>query len=100
MSSELIGISHKNKFAPNESNKFSFIFSSKQKILEYNLYRIERNGEEEKRELLYEKITDSKFDFNFVPKTDKEKSFELLAEFNLDSIKVLIPAIIDMTLTE
>jgi len=31
---------------------------------------------------------------------DKDKSFELLAEFDLDSIKVQIPGIIDMTLTE
>lgn len=100
MASELIGIPDKNQLIPNQPNKFIFSLPTIQKIHEYNVYRITRNGDEEVRELLYEKYTESRFEFDFIPKTDKEKSFELLAEFDLDSIKIHIPGRFDMTLTE
>ena len=96
ISSELIGIPQKNILIPNEPNKFTFLLPSNQKFPEYNVYRITKNGNEEKRELLYESYKESRFEFNFIPKSDNDNSFELLAEFDLDSIKVQIQGRIDM----
>ncbi|SFN37601.1 hypothetical protein SAMN04487989_10115 [Bizionia echini] len=100
ISSELIGIPDNTNLVPNQPNKFIFLLPTIQKFPEYNVYRITKNGNEEVRELLYENYKESRFEFNFIPKNENDKSFELLAEFDLDSIKVQIPGIIDMTLTE
>ena len=100
ISSELIGIPDKNNLIPNQPNKFIFLLPTAQKFPEYNVYRITKNGNEEVRELLYENYKDSRFEFNFIPKNKDDQSFELLAEFDLDSITVQIPGMIDMTLTE
>ena len=100
LSSDLIGIPHKNNLTTNQANKFTFLFSSIQKLPKYNVYQITKNGNEELRELLFENLTDSRFEYNFIPKSNKDKSFELLAEFDLDSIRVDIPSSIDMSLNE
>ncbi|PWI31414.1 hypothetical protein DI383_01735 [Flavobacteriaceae bacterium LYZ1037] len=100
ISSELIGIPNKNNLIPNKPNKFTFIFPSIQKFPEYSVYRLTKNGDEEIRELLYENHKESKFEFNFIPKDDKDNSFELLTEFDLDSIIVQIPGKIDMSISE
>ena len=100
MASALYGIPDNIKMVPNQANRFNFLFHSTENIHPYNVYRITKNGNEEVRELIYENHKKSIFEFDFVPETDKDKSFELLAVFDLDSIKVLIPGSIDMSLTE
>lgn len=100
MSTELVGIPDKNKLTPNQPNRFTFILTTRQEFPAYNVYLITREDDEEIRELLYENYKESRFEFNFIPKDATEKSFELLAQFDLDSITVNIPAVVDMGLIE
>lgn len=98
ISSGLVGMPHGKNVIANQSNMFTFFLQTQQRFPDYNIYQITRNGTEEKRTLLYENYNQSTFEFDFVPKSDKDLSFELLAEFDLDSIKVLIPSIINTSM--
>ena len=96
ISSQLVGISEKNDLTINQSNKFMFLFSSSEKLPDYNVYEIVQKGEDRERKLLYENLNSSNFMFEFTPKDEFDKSFVLLAEFDLDSIKVQIPGVMNM----
>ena len=98
ISHELIGVPSKDRFSINEPNSFTFVFPNRQKFHKYDVYEIDSNNES--RKLLYKNLTDSRFNYDFTPKHKNDKSFELEAIFDLDSIKIVIPASIDMTLTE
>jgi len=98
ISTDLVGIPHEKKMMPGTSNKFSFFLRTQQKFPNYNVYRITKEGSDEKRELLIKDHDQSKFQFDFIPKSNEDLSFELLAEFDLDSIKVLVSGIIDMSM--
>lgn len=101
LSSELIGIPEKNVLIPNEENKFTFMLTDlHQDLPEYSVYLITKDGKKEEKELLYKDIKESKFEYNFIPKDDNEKSFKLSAEFDLDSIEVQISGAIDMSQIE
>ncbi len=101
ISSELIGIPEKSVLIPNQPNKFTFMLKDlHQDLPEYSVYLITKDGKKEEKELLYKNIKKPEFEFNFIPKDEKEKSFELSAEFDLDSVEVRISGAIDMSQIE
>ncbi len=96
ISSQLFGISEKNSLELNKLNRFKFMFSSLQTMPKYNVYKITKDGDKEKRTLIYEDYTKSHFEYNFTPKNKSENSFELKALFFLDTVAIEIPGVIKM----
>lgn len=96
INSNLWGISEKNDLIINKPNKFKFVFSSIQKLPEYNIYAVTKKGNKKSSTLIYEKYTASEFEYDFIPENKKDNSFEIQALFSLDSILIEIPGKITM----
>ena len=64
------------------------------------MYKIESKNGKKTKTLIRENITESSFEYIFVPKDQNDKSFSLDAIFDLDSIKIIVPARVDMSLGE
>ena len=96
-SSRVVMIPFKSDLKLNESNRFMGLLFQDVKFPEYNLYEVSKdsNGQIKKR-LVQEKITSSKFYYDSKPHSLLDNSIELVLEFDLDSIKTMLPASISM----
>ncbi|WP_299002511.1 hypothetical protein [uncultured Tenacibaculum sp.] len=97
INSNLWGISENNNLMINKPNKFKFVFSSIQKLPEYNIYAVTNKKGKKTRTLIYENYTDAEFEYNFIPENDKDSSFEIEALFVFDTIAIEIPGKINMS---
>jgi hypothetical protein len=97
LNSVLWGIPEKKDLSANKPNNFKFIFSSLQKLPAYNVYAITKKGDKKSSVLIYENHIESQFEYNFIPKNEKDNSFEIKTLFNLDSIVVEIPGVINIS---
>ncbi len=81
-----------------KKNKFVGYLVEHQKYLKYNLYKTDTTHYTSgaNRELIASGLKDYKFNFEFTPKKRKENWIHILAEFDLDSVKVQIPGIVVM----
>ena len=93
INSQLIALPYEKNIIPNKPNKLNYWFHSNIDFPKYNVYRITKNGNEDVKEMIYENYNKSSFDFEFIPKTNKESRIELLIEFNLNGKKVKIPSV-------
>ncbi|WP_299626851.1 hypothetical protein [uncultured Tenacibaculum sp.] len=98
INSNLWGIPENNNLAINKPNKFKFVFSSIQKLPEYNIYAVTNRKGKKTRTLIYENYTDAEFEYNFIPENDKDNSFKIEALFVFDTIAIEIPGKINMFL--
>ncbi|WP_348745953.1 hypothetical protein [Tenacibaculum sp. 190524A02b] len=98
INSNLWGISENNELITNKPNKFKFVFSSIQKLPEYNIYAITKKGDKKIRTLIYENYTDAQFEYSFIPESKSDNSFEIETLFSLDSITIEIPGKISIPL--
>lgn len=91
INSTLWGIPENKELKINEPNKFKFIFSSIQELPNYKVFAITGKEGNKSKTLIYNDYTKSEFEYNFIPKNEKDNSFEVKAFFPLDSILVEIP---------
>ncbi len=94
INSNLWGIPEHKDLKINKPNKFKFVFSSIQELPKYKVYAI--TGKERLKTLIYDDYTKSEFEYDFIPKNEKDNSFEVKAFFLLDSAVVEISGKIKM----
>ena len=97
-SSELVLLPEDTDLKLHEKNKIFGLLVEHQKYLKYDLYRVDTTHHTSgaKRELIASGLTDYQFDFEYVPEKKKDNWIHILAEFDLDSVKVQIPGIVVM----
>ncbi len=97
-SSEIIILPENSDLKLNEKNRFVGYIVEHQKFLKYNLYSVDTTYylAGAKKELIESGLTDFKFDFEFIPEKQRENWVHIMAEFDLDSVKVQIPGIVVM----
>jgi len=97
-SSEIIILPENSDLKQNEKNRFVGYIVEHQKYLKYNLYKVDTTHYTAgaKKELIGSGLTDYKFDFEYIPEKQKENWIHILAEFDLDSVKVQMPGIVIM----
>ncbi|WP_271784924.1 hypothetical protein [Aquimarina algiphila] len=98
INSELIMIPHSNKLKVNEVNKITGLLVEHQKFKDFNIFKRDTTlyTSEPERELMFKNYSNYRFEFDYTPKTKKDNWIHILAEFDLDSIKVKIPGIMAM----
>ena len=97
-SSELIILPETTDLKLHEKNKLFGLLVEHQKFLKYNLYRVDTTYHTSgaKRELIASGLTDYQFEFEYVPEKKNDNWIHILAEFDLDSVKIQIPGIVVM----
>ena len=95
----IIGRTDKNSFKVNEEVMIDFDFGYKNYIKNYDVYRVKANDEND-RELVLKDQKLSKFKYSFTPKNKKDDRVNLMVEFDLDSMTIVVPAEITLNITE
>ncbi|MGG6229699.1 hypothetical protein [Tenacibaculum sp. SDUM215027] len=93
ISSQLIGIPEENNLKINQKNKFKFFFYQEQKLPAYDIFEIDNKGE---KKLLLKDYKKSDFYYDFIPKSNEDKSFKIKTLFYLDTVAIEIPGVINM----
>lgn len=81
--SNIIGLSSKPILKVGEKEKVKFIFNYPDKLLEYDVYTSDPNGDPDK--LILENLTDNEFEYEFTPTKSGEEIIKLIAVFKIDN---------------
>jgi hypothetical protein len=95
VNSELIMLPHSNKLKVNEVNKITGLLVEHQTFKDFNIFERDTTlyTSEPEKKLIFKNYSNYRFEFDYIPKTKKDNWIHILAEFDLDSIKVKIPGI-------
>lgn len=96
LNSELIMIPQNSEIKLNESNSIIGMLVEHQSYQDYNIFMRDTTlyNTEPERELLFKNYSDYKFEFDYKPKSKNDNWVHILAEFDLDTVKIKIPGII------
>ena len=84
INSQIILLPESIKFKKNDKNKITLFFSEIQKYPDFDLYLA--NDKEDK--ITYKKITENKFEFDYIPKSLNDSNLNIVAHFGSDTLKI------------
>ena len=84
INSQIILLPESIKFKKNDKNKITLFLSEIQKYPDFDLYLA--NNKEDK--IKYKKITENKFEFDYIPKSLNDSNLNIVAHFGSDTLKI------------
>lgn len=89
INSQIILLPESIKFKKNNKNKITLFFSEIQKYPDFDLYLANDKFEYDRKDkITYKKITENKFEFDYIPKTLNDNNLNIVAHFGLDTLKI------------
>ena len=89
INSQIILLPESIKFKKNDKNKITLFFSEIQKYPDFDLYLANDKFEYDKKDKIsYKKITENKFEFDYIPKSLNDNNLNIVAHFGSDTLKI------------
>ena len=89
INSQIILLPESIKFKKNDKNKITLFLSEIQKYPDFDLYLANDKFEYDKKDKIsYKKITENKFEFDYIPKSLNDSNLNIVAHFGSDTLKI------------
>lgn len=89
INSQIILLPESIKFKKNDKNKITLFFSEIQKYPDFDLYLANDKFEYDKKDKIsYKKITENKFEFDYIPKSLNDNNLNIVAHFGSVTLKI------------